>query len=168
MKQLALVGIFAGSLVIGWSLAGHAQSPACTPTRIEGWGFGALTDASIWDQTRGPGPTFVPEGEVWLIKSGGLFTYDGQPMEWSMAIWHKVLGQGNACCWSVPLTVSPGLRSSTPVLGLPYPVILEAGEALVGRTVWPLYTPKSQFGIEWAGWSFPASCTASLVLHSQP
>jgi len=106
----------------------------------------------------------VPDGEVWLIKSGGIDTDSGEYFEAMMNI--AVTGPNPNFPYRetrpiVPLTRYPGTAMGTPVLAINQQVILEAGESLVSRACG--VAPDKRIGLRFMGWAFPESMLPYLL-----
>ena len=98
----------------------------------------------------------VPSGEVWLIQTAGIATTDNRALDYML---QHVVPPG----WFVPVCRSPQ-ASSTPVLALDRPIILQAGEFLKTRVNGG--GSFTTMALLYSGWKFPVSELASLLKGS--
>lgn len=140
-------------------VAAPGDAQTCAPVPFFALAAGAPGQQMV-PSSEEPRVNLVPAGEVWLVKAGGIgYTVDPGPNKYRIQLDHS-FGEGG--WWYVPLEVSDGERSGTPVLSLTKPVILEANERLSARAVG--LSSSARIFIMYTGWRFPAACLERLLL----
>ena len=150
MKYIMLVAVAILAVVL---YARDSEANACLPENGEYFGF-VYGNHLVGDR--------VPEGKAWVIRAAGVFTSDGNPIEWMMEISHPVWQQGNACCHLIPVARSPGYASGTPVLALTREVVLLGGEAITARANG--VREGNYMGLTYLYWQVPASCITARAI----